>query len=117
MVACLPCPIVSGPVGLLLTNSTFTFIPFPRFEPPYCVSSDNTRSMTINTKTSALLLPYKTFCGDITLKKYKGNKKKYKAALTKCQKKNVTFTFEITNTDGTAFRYNYTVPAGSKFFK
>ncbi|MFT4050033.1 MAG: hypothetical protein QM648_09385, partial [Solirubrobacterales bacterium] len=85
-----------------------------KFKSPF---PDGSRSMSISTKNSALALPYKTFCGDITLKKYKGNKKKYKAALAKCQKKNVSFVFEITNADGTAFRYTYTVPAGSKFFK
>jgi hypothetical protein len=74
------------------------------------------KSIAINTKNSALLPSYKTFCGDITKKKYKVAKK-YKAALKKCQKKNVTFTFEITNDDNTAFRYNFTAPAGSKFFK
>jgi hypothetical protein len=74
----------------------------------------NSRSLTINTKTSALVPSYKTFCGDVTKKKYK---KKYKTALKKCQKKNVTYTFEITNVDGTAYRYNYVAPAGSKFFK
>jgi hypothetical protein len=80
------------------------------------VFPDGTRSIAINTKASALLPSYKTFCGDVTKKKYKVAKK-YKAALKKCQKKNVTFTFEITNVDGTAFRYNYVAPAGSKFFK
>ncbi|MBJ7353481.1 MAG: hypothetical protein JHC98_01530 [Thermoleophilaceae bacterium] len=75
-----------------------------------------TRSFSINTKNSALVPSFKTFCGDITKKKYKVAKK-YKAALKKCQSKKVTFTFEITNDDGSAFRYNYTVPAGSKFFK
>ncbi|MBI2691108.1 MAG: hypothetical protein HYX29_04090 [Solirubrobacterales bacterium] len=74
----------------------------------------NSRTLTINTKSSALVPSYKTFCGHVTKKKYK---KKYKTALKKCQKKNVTYTFEITNVDGTAYRYNYVAPAGSKFFK
>ncbi|MBJ7458980.1 MAG: hypothetical protein JHD02_07330, partial [Thermoleophilaceae bacterium] len=92
--------VISGSNGLKFKN------PFPA----------NARNLTINSKNSALVPSYKTFCGDITKKKYKVAKK-YKAALKKCQKKKVTFTFEITNADGTAFRYNYTAPAGSKFFK
>jgi hypothetical protein len=92
--------VLSGSNGLKFKN------PFPT----------DARSLSISTKNSAMLLPYKTFCGDVTKKKYKVAKK-YKAALKKCQAKLVTFTFEITNTDGTAFRYNYQVPAGSKFFK
>jgi hypothetical protein len=76
----------------------------------------NTHSFSISTKNSALLPSYKTFCGDITKAKYKVAKK-YTAALKKCQKKPVTYTFEITNVGGTAFRFNYTAPAGSKFFK
>jgi uncharacterized membrane protein len=92
--------VISGSNGLKFKN------PFPA----------GTRSFSISTKSSALLPSYKTFCGDITKKKYKVAKK-YKAALKKCQSKNVTFTFEITNVDGTAYRYNYVAPAGSKFFK
>ncbi|MGH2958527.1 MAG: hypothetical protein ACRDKE_02910, partial [Solirubrobacterales bacterium] len=80
------------------------------------VFPENTRNITVNTKTSALVPSYKTLCGDITKKKYK-KAAKYKAALKKCQKKNLTYTFEITNTDGTAYRFNYVAPAGSKFFK
>jgi hypothetical protein len=72
---------------------------------------DDQRNLSVATKNSALVLPYKTFCGHIK----KG--KKFKKALTKCQKKNVSFTFDVTNTDGSVFRYVYSVPAGSKFFK
>lgn len=76
----------------------------------------NARSLSINTKTSAVVPSYKNLCGAISKKKYK-TKKKYNAALKKCKKKNQTYSFEITNVDGTAFRYNYVAPAGSKFFK
>lgn len=75
------------------------------------VFPDGTRSFSISTKNSALVLPYKTFCGHIK----KG--KKYKKALKKCQKKKVTFTISVTNVDGSSYRVNYTVPAGSRSFK
>jgi hypothetical protein len=81
----------------ILGSNALTFAP---------VFPTGTRSIAVNSANSALVLPFKTFCGGL-----KG------AKLKSCQKKNVTFTFEITNTDGTAYRYNYTVPAGSKFFK
>ncbi len=74
-----------------------------QFKAPF---ADGTRGFSITSKNSAIALPFKTFCGGLKGKKLK-----------KCQKKNVTFTFEVTNSDGTAFRYDYTVPAGSKFFK
>lgn len=79
-----------------------------QFKAPFPAGS---RSFSVKTKNSALGLNYKTFCGNIK----KG--KKYKKALTKCQKKLVTIRFEVTNTDGSVFKYDYKVPAGSKFFK
>jgi hypothetical protein len=66
----------------------------------------DTRSFSMATKNSALVLPYKTFCGGLKGKKLK-----------KCKKKTVTFIFDVTNMDGTSYRYQYKVPAGSKSFK
>ena len=67
--------------------------------------------VTMATKNSTMLLPYKTFCGNIK------NKGKTKAKYKKCMNKTVTFTFVITRYDGTAFRYNYKVKVGEKRFK
>ncbi len=67
---------------------------------------DSTRTITIKTQKSTMLFPAKTFCVGLKGKKLK-----------KCKKKNVTFTFVVTRTDGTVFRYNYTKPAGDKSFK
>jgi hypothetical protein len=75
---------------------------------------DGTKSLTISTKNSALVLPYKTFCGHITKAKYK---KKYAKTLKSCQAKKVTFRLDVTNADGSTFTYNYSVKAGSKSFR
>lgn len=73
-----------------------------------------TRSFSMASKNSALVMPYKTFCGHITKKTHK---KKYKSALKKCKDKTITITFDVTRHDGSSYRYNYKIKAGSKVFK
>jgi hypothetical protein len=88
--------------GFKLSRNKLTFkAPFP----------DDQRSLAISTKNSALVLPYKTFCGHIK----KG--KKYAKTLKKCLAKKVSFTFDVTNADGSVYRYVHTVAVGSKSFK
>lgn len=78
------------------------------------VFPDGTKKLVVSTKNSGLVLPYKSFCGHITKKKYK---KKYSKTLKKCQAKKVTFRLDVTNADGTSFTYSYSIKAGSKNFR
>ncbi len=73
---------------------------------------DGTRSISIATKNSAVLLPYKSFCGGI-----KGKGKSYKAKLKKCKNKTVAFTLVMTREDGSVLRYVHSVKAGDKKLK
>jgi hypothetical protein len=69
-------------------------------------------TISINTQSSAVLLPYKSYCGGIT-----GKGKTFKAKLKKCQAKMITYTFVVTRADGSVLRYDYKVAAGDKKFK
>ncbi|MBI5310891.1 MAG: hypothetical protein HZB14_07710, partial [Actinobacteria bacterium] len=76
------------------------------------VLPDGTSTVSIATQKSAVLLPYKIFCGAIT-----GKGKTKKAKVKKCKNKLVSFTFVITREDGSVLRYVHTMKAGDRKFK